>query len=149
MKIDLNTILIIAGIAVFLLFGQSEPEVVIKTEKEIITQHHRDTIYKDVERVKWRTKNIYKNIYHLDSIIDTVILVQAQKEVIVDFVNLDKSKDSIIDYTLKLDTLNKEIIQDLKVDVSKEKKKNKRLGNILKVTLPALGIAILDKLRRL
>lgn len=143
MKIDLNTILIIAGIAVLMLFGQSDPVKVNHTIKEIETkvEYKLDTIYKNIEVVKIKKEYIYKTIERLDTIHDTTVLVKVQKEVIVELVDVTNSQDTIITELIKVDSLNKEIIDIQKLKV---KKKNK---DIIKMTLIALGAGVVAILK--
>lgn len=151
MKIKPTYIIIV--ILLFLLwlgyFTRPEKTTIVKTEKEYITDTIREKVYKDVERIKWKTKTVYKTIHDLDTIHDTVVLVESQKVVIHDLVEINQDQDTTINKLLKLDTLNKEVIQEKNTEIVKKQKRINKLGKALKVSLAALGVFITKELLKL
>jgi len=150
MKVKPTYIIIIILVILLGLAYYTRPSPIIQTtKKEYIIQKYRDTIEVEKQIVKWKTKKVFKTIYQLDTIRDTTILVEVQKEVIYKLVDITKDQDTIITTLWKVDSLNQAVIKEVKEDNKKKGKRIKTLGTFLKVTVTALGIFITKDLLNL
>mgnify|MGYP005819457519 CR=1 FL=1 len=151
MKIDLNTILIIAGFAILVLFNQSEPKVITVTETEIRTEvlkHKADSlrnvIYKvDLSYLEDRIDSLMKRRVNTR---DTLIIIKTQDKIIynqselIDTLNIGILNRDTLNYILKDVILSKDTtIQDKNTEITKNKKRIKNLGKALKTSFVVLG----------
>lgn len=143
MKIDLNTILIIAGIAVFLLFGQSEPVKVNYTIKEIETRIQDSIIYVDRIKEVVRYEKQYLDTLYIEryKTTDTVRIIQIQDTIIYRQKEVIIKQDTIINTQGSIIQAKDSIITLERVKI---KKKNK---DIIKMTLIALGAGVVAILK--
>ena len=145
----LNVLHIAIVVLVILLLLKKEPATITVTEKEIIVQDHRDTVFQEIEVIKWKTEKVYKTIIQLDTIRDTTVLVETQKVVIHDLVDINKDQDTTINRLIVMDSLNQEVIQEKNTEIVKDKKRINKLKTALKVSFTVLGVFIVKDLLKL
>ena len=145
----INILHIAIVVLVVLLLLKKEPATITVTEKEIIVQDHRDTVFQEIEVIKWKTEKVYETIIQLDTIRDTTVLVETQKVVIHDLVDINKEQDTTINRLVAMDSLNQEVIQEKNTEIVKDKKRINKLKTALKVSLTALGVFVVKEIIRL
>lgn len=161
MKIDLNTILIIAGFALLIYFSSSsEPQVITVTETEIRTEvlkekadSIRDVIYKvDLSYLEDRIGSLMTLRLNAR---DTLIILKVQDKIIydqseyIDTLNIGILNRDTLNYLLQDVILSKDTtIQDKNTEITKNKRRIKNLGKALKTSFVVLGAFIVKEIIR-
>jgi len=142
-KININTILIVLGFILFYFFISSPKVVKNKTVKEIETRIQDSIVYVDriKEVVRVDKQEIDKLVYKLDTVTDTVKIIEIQKVIIYKQDTVIRKQDTIINTKQNIILAKDTIIEAKK---SKIKKKNK---DIIKLTLVAIGATAISILK--
>lgn len=145
MKVDLNTIIIIAGFVVlfFVLSPSDAPNQINKTITQVETRIKDSIVFVDRTKEVVRVDKIYLDTLYVNryNMTDTVRIIQIQDTIIIEQKNVIIKQDTIIN-TQENIILSKDTVIFLK-DV-KIKRKNR---NIIKLGLIALGTSIISILK--
>lgn len=144
MKVDLNTIIIIAGFVVlFFVLNPGDSKGTNKTITEIETRIKDSIIFVDRIKEVVRVDKIYLDTLYVNryNSTDTVRIIQIQDTIIIEQKNVIINQDTVINtqsnVILAKDTVI--FLKDIKI-----KKKNK---DIIKLGLIALGTSIISILK--
>tara|TARA_R110002124_G_scaffold283449_2_gene459491 strand:- start:11341 stop:11820 length:480 start_codon:yes stop_codon:yes gene_type:complete len=145
MKADLNTLLIIAGFVILIMFihgGNSEP--INKDVKQIETRIKDSIVFVDRIKKVVRVDKVYLDTLYINryNTTDTVTIIKIQDTIIYKQKEVIIKQDTIIN-TQENITLAKDSIIFLKN--KKIKKKNKDLFKITIIAIGAGAVAILKK----